>query len=105
MKAAAYMPARDGAASVIRHGAVPLAELWQLAAETVGNEVRIHGAAICAARVFREERLDVEADEPPPRHANVIGWPADPDPELQKSKQKKIALAVASRSVLYEKQQ
>jgi hypothetical protein len=104
VKAAAYMPARDGATSVIRHGAEPAEVLWQLAAETLGAEVNVHGAAICKARVFREERLEVLADEPPPRHANVVGWPADADAELQKAKQKEIALAVASRSLLVEKQ-
>lgn len=103
VKAAAYLPARDGATSVIRHGAEPVAALWQLAAETLGPQVSVHGAAVCKAHVFREERLDVVADEPPPRHANVVGWPADTDTELQKAKQKEIALAVASQSRLIEK--
>lgn len=100
VKAAGYMPASDGALSVLRHGAVPVDALWQLATETLGVDVTIHGAAICKAGVFREKDLEVRADEPPLRHANVVGWPTDPDPELQKSKQKEIALALASKSAL-----
>ena len=99
VKAAAFMPARDSTTSVIRHGADPRESLWQHARKVLGAEVR-HGAAICRALVAREERLDVLADEPPPRHANVIGWPANPDPELEKAQRKEIALQIASKSKL-----
>jgi hypothetical protein len=36
----------------------------------------------------------------PPRHANIVAWPTNADPELQKAQQKEIALAIASQSTL-----
>jgi hypothetical protein len=99
IKASAFMPAKDGMTSVIRHGAERQDELWRVAEVVLGTSVK-HGAAICRARVIRSERLDVLPDEPPPRHANIVGWPSNADPELQKAQQKEIALAIASQSVL-----
>jgi hypothetical protein len=99
VKAAAFLPAKDGMTSVIRHGAVPVGELWRAAEAVLGEPIR-HGAAICQAAVIRAERLDVRAHEPPPRHANIVGWPANADPDLQKAQQKEIALAIASQSTL-----
>jgi len=64
-------------------------------------EVFIHGAAILTAAAVRSAQLDVLAEEPPPRHANIVGWPlfAD-DPDLQKAQQKERALILASRCAL-----
>jgi hypothetical protein len=100
VKASAFLPAKDGMTSVIRHGEEPRDELWRLAEATLGTGVKIHGAAICRARVIRDERLEVVASEPPPRHANLVAWPINADPELQKAQQKEIALAIAARAVL-----
>ena len=99
VEAAAFLPGKDGMTSVSRHGATPRAELWEAAEAVSGSPVR-HGVAIFKCGSVRAERLDVVSDEPPPRHANVIGWPLNPDPELQKAQQKEIALAIASQSVL-----
>jgi hypothetical protein len=100
VKASAFLPAKDGMTSVIRHGAEPREDLWELAEVFLGTGTRFHGAAVCKAAVIRAQQLDVVAQEPPPRHANIVGWPADPDPELQKAQQKERALAIASQSVL-----
>ncbi|PYQ32078.1 MAG: hypothetical protein DMF56_02995 [Acidobacteria bacterium] len=62
--------------------------------------MKFHGAAVCKATVVRAQHLNVVADEPPPRHANVVEWPVHADPELQKARQKEIALVIASQSVL-----
>jgi hypothetical protein len=41
--------------------------------------------------------LNVVADEPPPRHAVIRGWPViDNDPDLQKARHKEKALILAS---------
>ena len=103
VKPSAFIPPSDGPTSVMRHGAEPRDGLWELAAATLGREATIHGVAICRAAVPRQEGLDVLADEPPPRHANLAGWPADADPELRKAKRKEIAVAIASRSLLVKK--
>src|SRR5215213_4173503 len=91
VKAAAFLPAKDGATSVIRHGAEPREELWKLASVFLGPEAKFHGAAICKARSIREQHLDVHAAEPPPRHANIVRWPVNADVELQKAQQKELA--------------
>lgn len=100
VKASAFMPAKDGKTSVMRHGSEPREELWNLARHFLGQETRFHGAAICTARSIRQQRLDVVPDEPPPRHANIINWPLNADAELQKARQKELALAIASVSEL-----
>jgi hypothetical protein len=57
---------------------------------------------IVKAGIIRENSLEVHAAEPPPRHAAIRGWPwNDADPDLQKAKQKEIALSIASQSVLF----
>jgi hypothetical protein len=100
VKASAFLPAKDGMTSVIRHGAEPRGALWELAEVVLGPNVKFHGAAICRARAIRDQHLNVIADEPPPRHANIIEWPVNADPELQKAQQKELALAIAAQSVL-----
>ena len=42
-------------------------------------------------------RLEVMADEPPPRHAAIRSWPwIENDPDLQKTKQKERAILIAN---------
>lgn len=100
VKASAFLPAKDGMTSVIRHGSEPREALWKVAAAVLGAEAKIHGAAICKTITIRQQRLDVVPDEPPPRHANIVGWPINADPELQKAQQKELALGIAAQSML-----
>src|SRR6266704_3307857 len=45
----------------------------------------------------RAALLTVEPNEPPPRHAAILGWPwMESDPELQRAKQKELALLIVS---------
>ena len=37
---------------------------------------RLHGWGLTSAAKVRVARLDVVAKEPPPRHADIVGWPA-----------------------------
>jgi hypothetical protein len=103
-KPSAFLPSpRDRETSVSRHGSDPLDGLWALGVEAAGPR-NLHGAAIVKARAVREVHLHAEADEPPPRHAAIRGWPWDEaDPELQKAKQKEMALVIASQAVLVRK--
>jgi hypothetical protein len=100
VKASAFLPARDDMTSVARHGAEPRAELWKLAEVFLGAGAKIHGAAVCVAGAVREQNMDVVAAEPPPRHANIVSWPVDADPDLQKARRKELALAIAAQSTL-----
>lgn len=99
-KASAFMPARDGMTSVIRHGSEPREQLWRLAQDTLGADISVHGAAILRVKKVREQDLDVLPEEPPPRHANIVGWPMSADPELQRAQQREIALVIAAGSTV-----
>ena len=99
-KPAAFLPnPKNGETSVFRHGPEPLEELKAIAQAEVGAERRIHGAAIVKASVIRDEMLDVQAKEPPLRHADLIGWPwSENDPDFGKAKQKELAAAIAQKA-------
>lgn len=101
----AFMPnPKNGETSVFRHGAEPLEELKSIAQAEVGEDRRIHGAAIVKAGAVREAKievaqLDVRAKEPPPRHADIIGWPwSKDDPDFGKAQQKELAALIAQKA-------
>lgn len=101
-KPAAFLPsASDRETSVFRHGSEPRAALWAIGDEHAANNRTLRGAAIVKALDARAAQLEVIADEPPPRHAAIRGWPwLDEDLELQKAQQKERAVVVASKAVL-----
>ena len=103
-KPVAFLPHPvDRETSVFRHGAEPANALWQLGRAYAAGVRNLHGVAIFSARVARDANLEVDAAEPPPRHAVLVRWPWDEaDLELQKAKQKDIALLLAQRSQVYE---
>lgn len=98
-KPAAFLPSpKDRETSISRHGKEPLESLWVLGLAAAG-ERQLYGAAIFPARAVRVVQLEVVADEPPPRHAVIRGWPwVENDPELQKAKQKELAALIASEA-------
>jgi len=100
VKPAAFMPnPKNGETSVFRHGAEPLEDLMAIAQAEVGADRRIHGAAIVTANVVREVQLEVRAKEPPPRHADIIGWNwSKDDPEFGKAAQKELAALIAQKA-------
>ncbi|MEI7451557.1 MAG: hypothetical protein WCJ75_18270 [Desulfomonile sp.] len=102
VKPAAFLPnPKNGQTSVFRQGNESQEALWQVAREQVAGERNIHGVAIFKAQHVREVQLDVAAQEPPPRHANIIGWPSDTsDPEEGKAKRKALAMAIAQHAEL-----
>ena len=100
VKPAAFMPnPKNGETSVYRHGADPLEGLVAIARDEIGAERKVHGAAIVKAAAVRAALLEVRAGEPPPRHADLVGWPwsAD-DPDFGKAAQKELAAAIAQKS-------
>jgi hypothetical protein len=100
VKPAAFLP-KEGETSVFRHGGQPRAALWQIAATYAAGQRTLHGAAIVKARHVRAARLDVVASEPPPRHANIVGWAwSASDPEIGKAERKQQALEIAEHAEL-----
>lgn len=99
-KPAAFMPGpSDSKTSVFRQAAEP-DRLWETAEREI-VERRVRAAAMLTAADVRRAKLDVEAHEPPPRHANIIGWPSDAgDPVSTKARCKAFALLLAQAAAL-----
>ena len=87
--------------SVFRHGSEPRESLWRIGTEHVAGARTLHGAALFKAKHVRSALLDVVPREPPPRHANVVGWPwSDVDPEMAKAERKERAALIARHAEL-----
>lgn len=101
VKPAAFLPSGDRPeTSVSRHGIAPLDLLIALGRGAAGDR-NLHGAAIFKAKTARAAGLDAVVDEPPPRHALLVGWPVSPnDPDLERAKQKEMAAIIASNATL-----
>ena len=101
-KASAFMPGpADAKTSVFRQAAEPLADLWDTADREIGSARRVRAVALLSAADVRRTRLDVEAHEPPPRHANIVGWPnAANDAEQTRAQRKEFALQLAQAANL-----
>lgn len=106
VKPAAFLPnPKNGQTSVFRQGNEPHEAVWQFGQEHVAGERNIHGVAVVKANHVREVKLDVLAKEPPPRHANIVGWPTVPsDPELEKARRKDLANQIAQHAELLRRQ-
>lgn len=97
VKPSAFLPnPKDGKTSVFRHGAEPQAALMAIANEHIGSNRRVHGAGIFRTRDVRAVQLNVQSQEPPPRHADITNWP----PRMEKARQKEIAIRLAQRAKL-----
>lgn len=99
VKPSAFLP-KNGATSVFRHGSEPCDGLWQISDEHLATVRRIYGAALVEAMQVRAASLEVAGEEPPLRHANIIGWPSADDPELQKAQQIERAALIAQHAEL-----
>lgn len=101
-KASAFMPGpADAKTSVFRLAPNHLPALWEIADREVGTDRRVRAVAVLTAAAVRQTKLDVEAHEPPPRHANVTGWPsAANDPEQTRAQRKEFALLLAQAAQL-----
>ena len=96
-KPSAYLPSEKYRnTSVFRHGEEPKAELLNIWIQNSHVGRNLHAIAVCKARDVRAAKLDVLADEPPPRHADIEGWPwNDADPDMAKAARKELAAVIA----------
>lgn len=101
VKAEAFLPPPNLELSVFR-----ICHLDDSAIEALGQPVAaIQSKKLCGwGRVMtaavRRLNLDLEADEEPKRHANIVGWPTEPDRDVQKGLHKRIALELANEATL-----
>lgn len=99
-KPSAYLPNPEYRnASVFRQGAEPSTDLLQTWRHNAGPGRKLRAVAICKAKHVRAAKLDVIAEEPPPKHANIEGWPwSDADPVMAKAAQKEMAAVIAQNA-------
>ena len=102
VKPSAFQPPPDLHLSVFRIDGLAPKEVWKIGQANVINAMSphgksIHGFADIKASAVYETNLDVDPDNSPPRHANIIGWPEGPE---RKSNRKLLALELAARATL-----
>jgi hypothetical protein len=97
---AAFIPPPGKGSSVFRISELALEDV-----RIIGSAVAsarqpprtLYGHALLLAQAVLEASLDVVAVEPPPRHADIIGWPNEKDAQLEIAQ----SLADASTPILY----
>ncbi len=63
--------------------------------------LNLRGAGVVIVRVVRKAHLDAVAQEPPPKHANIVGWTTGgADTAQNKSAWMKQALEIAAEAAL-----
>jgi hypothetical protein len=86
----AFHPAaRDHQTSVFRVQELTERQIWSLGdryvASPSGKDLRAR-AELSVAQI-REIGLQVEPAEPPPRHANIVGWPIEKDEWMSRAQE------------------
>ena len=91
VKAEAYMPSR-GEVSVFRINGLDETAIWDIGCGIAKTRERtLYARGDTKAIEVRRLGLEILPREPPPCHANIVGWP-----EGDKPRQKLIALQVAA---------
>lgn len=96
VKHTAFMPKDDNLQiSVFRIDGLLDSEVWQIGEDVVKISGRhLHGRADIVVLLVEECGLLVNADDSPPRHANIIGWPEE------RSKRLELAQELAASATL-----
>lgn len=69
-------------------------------AAAAGRGKPVKRVAITTVASVLAQHLSVLPSEPPLRHADIVDWPSDIDPERQKAERKRIAMEIASTAEL-----
>ena len=93
VKTGAFMPALNKKLSVFFTENMKEKNIWQLADLHLPN-ISIKFRADIKAHVIESVNLNIDYDNTPEYHANIIGWPDGKD------KQKEIAIELAAKSTL-----
>jgi len=93
----AFMPPPDLKLSVFRTSSLSESQIWSIGTGIAHQQKpprTLYGRADIQVCQVMQCGLKVDPDNNPPRHASIIGWPRE------KSKQKLIAMKLASLAVL-----
>lgn len=78
VKHQAFLPPVDLRLSVFRIESLTEAEVWRIGDEIeAGRSERVRARADLPSSEVIRIGLSAVPDEPPPRHANIVDWPAD----------------------------
>ncbi len=96
-KHSAFMPAKNNETSVFRQCDADLG-LLQATCEAIAKDrgKAVKRVAVTTVGNVSQAGLVVAPVEPPPRHANIVGWPVSADPEREKADRKRIAMVIAN---------
>lgn len=86
------MPNKDLKLSVSRIGGLTENEIWGIGHKMVENSISIktfYGRGEIKISVVQKANLDIDPDDDPPHHANIMGWPKE------KHEQQSIAIELA----------
>lgn len=100
-KFSAFMPSATDKTSVFRkcdHDAALLRSACDAAAAGHGKPPK--RLAVTTVVHVLAEALSVLPSEPPPRHADIVSWPTNSDPERQKADRMLIAIKIAANACL-----
>ncbi len=91
----AFMPPIDKNLSVYRIDGLKQSEIWVIGQENViSKNGHLYGLADIKALKVEKQKLKINPDNIPPRHANIIGWPENP------AEQMSIAYELAAEATL-----
>lgn len=94
----AFTPGADGKTSVFQTKGLDEPATWMIGEEVAAKRSQtLHARGDIVAADVSKARVTVAPSEPPPRHANIEGWPAE------KSAQKLIAIDLADAAKLVVK--
>ena len=98
VRQAAFLPPADLKLSVFRTSEMEEADIWTLGHNHVERPSgrHLHGRAQLTPAAVRGCGLEVDPDDQPRRHANLVGWP----PEKAERKQIALQLAAAAKVIL-----
>ena len=89
-----------GEVSVFRTEGLEETAIWDIGSSVAAKRERtLHARGDTKASEIMKLGLKISPSEPPPRHANLVGWP-----ENDKPRQKLIALQVAAVATLVLKE-
>ncbi len=99
VKPSAFQPPSNLRLSVFRIDGLILEEVWEIGRVNVVSTMplpkeNVYGFANIIASAVCEMDLDVDPDNNPPRHADIVGWPQE------KSERMLIAQELAARATL-----
>jgi len=97
VKYAAYMPAKDGEASVYRTANLSEVDIWSIGTKYVAKLSRrsLLARGDTTAIIITSAGVDViSAPKPHRLHANIVNWPSDKD------KKKMVAIEIANQANL-----